>query len=558
MKRHSSDNSVGKDLKKGFRTIIILSFIIYVFLFFTIAIMYSNYKNLEHNSLTIVSDIATARSTNLYTQNAVYKMCLSQEEEQQKQFNAEADEYDIKLQKYIKEISDLMPQYKQEMSDIKKIQQEVFTYRSQAILLSSQERKQEAIELLENNYFAKMQDIDSIFEKITESTNQKLEQNMKTVEAGILFLVVFSILLIGIIIKYSMVKANRVVNGIQMPLDEVGRAMEEVYQGNLDFELHYQSDNELGKLSNRVRNTKVELKKYIKNIDKVLGELSNKNFAVSVDMEYKGMFKPIEHSMKEIISVLHNVLESIVNTSKLLNFSAKDTSEIAKEMLKGSNIQAKEMQELLEYIKNIAGDIAINANDSKEVYDFSEDVKLSIVQNEEKINNLVETMDQMIRSSNQIFEIITMIETIAEQTNLLSLNAAIEAARAGSAGTGFGVVASEIKKLANNTSEAAVRTKSLIDKSNKMVYDGNAKVREINDSLDKVKQTVQIVSSKTINVSDASKIQIDKLKNLEEVIDSVSTIVQNNLKLAQDVQNNSESLEQKSCELHDMLGMFQL
>ncbi|GEM_PF-6558264 len=558
MGKQIANDSVGKDLKKGFRTIIVLSFIIYVFLFFTITSMYFNYRKLENNSLSLVNHINTARNTSLYAQNAVYKMCLAQDEKQQKQFNEEADEYDIQLQKYLKSIVEMKPEYKKDMADIKKILQEVFTYRGQAILLSSQERKQDAIELLENNYFVKMQDIDKIFESVTKHTNQKLEQTIRTVEKGIVSLLIFTVLLIGIIIRYSMIKASKVIRSIQMPLEEVGHAMGEVYLGNLDYELHYHSDNELGLLAKRVTNTKEELKRYITNIDKVLGELSQKNFSVVVDIEYKGMFRPIEQSMKEIIHVLHNVLESMVNTSKLLTYSANDTSEIAHKMLQDSNLQATKMKELLAYLKVIGNDIEINATATKEIYQDSKDVKLLLASNEEKMIELVNSMTETLNSSNQIFEIITIIEEIADQTNLLSLNAAIEAARAGNAGSGFGVVAAEIKKLAESTSAAAVRTKNLIDKSNRMVYTGNEKVKEINDSLESVKTTVEVVTEKSIHAFDASKLQINKLNNLEEVIDSVSNVVQNNLQLATDVQHNSESLKQKSYELHDMLEMFQL
>ncbi|WP_192451602.1 methyl-accepting chemotaxis protein [Candidatus Galacturonibacter soehngenii] len=553
-----SKDSVEKDLKKGFRTIMILSFIVYVFMFFSITGMYYNYRKLENNSLSFVSYINTARNTSLYVQNTIYKMCLAQEEEQQKQFNEEANEYDIQLQKYLNLIVKIKPEYKKDMADIKKIQQEAFTYRGQAILLSSQERKQDAIELLEDNYFVKMQDIDNIFVSVTEQTNQKLEQTIRTVEKGIVSLLIFTVSLIGIIIRYSMIKASKVIRSIQVPLEEVGCAMEEVYQGNLDFELHYQSHNELGILANSVTNTKEELKRYISNIDKVLGELSQKNFSVLVDMEYKGMFKPIEQSMKEIIRVLHNVLESMVNTSKLLTESAKATNEIADNMLQDSNLQAAKMKELLTYLKVIGNDIEINAMDTKEIYQDSNNVKRLLESNEEKMNELVDAMTETLNSSDQIFEIITMIEAIAEQTNLLSLNAAIEAARAGNAGNGFGVVAAEIKKLAESTSIAAIRTKNLIDKSNQMVYVGNKKVKEINESLEFVKTTVEEVTKKSIHAFDTSKLQINKLKKLEDVIDSVSNVIQNNLVLASDIQYNSESLKKKSYELHDMLLMFRL
>lgn len=558
MSKQIAMESVGRDLKRGFRTIILLSLIIYIFLFLTIAGMYVQYLSLEKSSMTLVNYINNARNTSLYTQNAVYKMCLAQGDKQQKQFNEEADQYDILLQKYLKLVVEVKPEFKKDMAEIKKIQQEVFTYRGQAILLSGQERKQEAIELLENNYFVKMQEIDQIFEAVTDNTNQVLERTIQMVEKGIVSLLIFTIMLIGITIRYSMKKAGKVIKSIQIPLEEVGDAMKEVYLGNLDYELHYQSNNELGILANRVTDTKEELKRYITNIDKVLSQLSHKNFSVVVDIEYKGMFKSIEESMKEIICVLHHVLESMMNTSKLLTDSANNTSEIAHKMLLDSDAQAKKMQELLGYLKVIGSDIEINALDTKEIYQDSKDVKHLLASSEEKMVELVNTMTETLNSSNQIFEIITIIEEIADQTNLLSLNAAIEAARAGNAGSGFGVVAAEIKKLAGSTSAAAVRTKNLIDRSNQMVYEGNEKVNEINQSLERVKITVDEVTKKSIHAFDVSKLQINKLKHLEEEIDSVSKVVQTNLQLATHVQHNSESLKQKSYELHDMLELFQL
>lgn len=558
MKKRERKISVGKDLKKGFKTIIILFCIICILLFFTVANLFIHYRELKNSSFVIMNEVSMARNASLCTQNSVYKMCLSEEKDQQNQYSMEADEYDMLVQKYLKKIVDLMPEYKKNITEIKKIQQEALTFRSQAILLSSQDRKQEAIVLLENSYFDKMQNIDEIFLSITDNINIEIEKYVEGVEKNIAILLVFSLVLIGLTILYSTTKANKLIKSIQIPLEEVGNAMEEVYKGNLDFKLEYQSDNELGKLADIVRKTGEELKKYVQNIDSVLGELSNKNLDIKVEMEYKGMFNPIEQSMKEIISVLHNVIESIFNTSQMVSFSARDTSHIAREMSDGAGTQANAIEQLLAHIRTISNDVEKNADDTREVYEHSENVKESIISSEDKVASLVETMSDMLQSSQQIFEIISIIEEIAGQTNLLSFNAAIEAARAGSSGNGFTVVASEIKKLADSTSEAANRTKSLIDTSNKSVKEGNEKVKEICKSLEYVDSAVKIVSEKSINVSKASKAQAEALVELETTIQSISMVVQNNLESAKSVQLDSENLEQKSSELSDIMKKFNL
>lgn len=558
MKRRIAKMSVGRDLKKGFRMIIILFMFICVFLFFTVADMFLHYRELKNNSFAIVNDISMARSASLCIQNSIYKMCLSEDESQQNQFNAEADEYDMLVQKYLKAIVKLKPEYKANISEIKKIQQEAFTFRSQAILLSSQNRKQEAIDLLETNFFPKMQNIDDVFLSITDSINNELETYVESVERLVVILLIASILMIVVTIVYSVNKGNKLIKSIQIPLEEIGCAMEEVYIGNLEFDLAYHSENELGKLAERVRITGEGLKSYIKNIDSVLGELSQKNFDVKVEMEYKGTFRPIEHSMNEIIYVLHSVMESIFHTSQMVTSSASETNLIAKELSDGAVSQAGAIEKLITYIRTISNDVEQNAGNTSEVYEYSEKVKRTILSSEDKASSLVETMSEMMQSSQKIYEIISIIEEIAGQTNLLSFNAAIEAARAGSSGTGFSVVASEIKKLADSTSEAANRTKDLIHKSNKIVEEGNAKVKELCTSLGYVNGAVDVVSEKSIHVSNASKAQARTLIDLETTIQSISDVVQNNLEYAKDVQQNSENLEQKSNELSDILKTFQL
>jgi methyl-accepting chemotaxis protein len=558
VKKPETGISVGKDLKRGFRTIIILFLIIYGFLFIIVGNMYVHYRELKNESFVIVNDISMARSASLCIQNSVYKMCLAEDKEQQDHYNQEADEYDMLVQKYLKKIVKLMPQYKEDISEIKKIQQEAFTYRSQAILLSSQDRKQDAIDLLENNFFVKMQSIDEIFLNITTSINSEIEGYITKVEMFVALLLILSIIMIGITIFYSVTKGNKLIKGIQAPLDEIGNAMKEVYNGNLDFHLTFQSENELGKLAQRVRITGEELKKYIKNIDTVLGELSYRNFDVSVDMEYKGMFYPIEQSMKKIIHVLHEVMESISYTSHMVASSAQDTNHIARELSKGAVMQSASIDQLHGYIKDISSDAEENAENTKEVYEYSEKVKNTIVSSEAKATSLVETMSDMMMSSKRIYEIISIIEEIAGQTNLLSFNAAIEAARAGDTGNGFSVVASEIKKLADSTSEAANRTKNMIQKSNVIVQEGNEKVKELCVSLEYVKSAVEVVSEKSIIVTEASKSQAQILVELEATIQSISEVVQCNLEYANKVEDNSEKLQEKSSELSDMMKTFNL
>ena len=107
---------------------------------------------------------------------------------------------------------------------------------------------------------------------------------------------------------------------------------------------------------------------------------------------------------------------------------------------------------------------------------------------------MVDAMHRISEASEKISEIIVQIEDIASQTNLLSLNASIEAARAGDAGKGFAVVADQIRNLAEQSAKSAVDSKSLIETAINKVEEGSHNAIKASDSLKEVVDGVKLVA----------------------------------------------------------------
>jgi hypothetical protein len=144
-----------------------------------------------------------------------------------------------------------------------------------------------------------------------------------------------------------------------------------------------------------------------------------------------------------------------------------------------------------------------------------QDVNSAVTQGGDVIQRAVDAMDKIETSSRAIDSIITVIDGIAFQTNLLALNAGVEAVRAGDAGKGFNVVASEVRALAQRSAEAANEIKKLISSSSSHVETGVHLVREAGDSLHAILNKVAEISAVMDNLTASATEQAGTLRTID-------------------------------------------
>ena len=174
------------------------------------------------------------------------------------------------------------------------------------------------------------------------------------------------------------------------------------------------------------------------------------------------------------------------------------------------------------------------------------------------MGEMVQAMEKISSSSEEIGKIIATIENIAFQTNILALNAAVEAARAGSAGKGFAVVADEVRNLSAKSDEAAKATKELIDNSITSVREGGAIVGKVSEALQKTVDATEELKKSIGSIARAVADEAESISQVTEGIDQISSVVQTNSATSEQSAAASEELSSQATIMKSLMAKFKL
>ena len=321
-----------------------------------------------------------------------------------------------------------------------------------------------------------------------------------------------------------------------------------VYRGDMTVNLDYDTQDEFGKIANSYNDTLGKIRSITAEIQKIANELT--------------------HSA-ETMSTGVNESAQVVNS---IAVSINDIAELS--MSQNKNVDTA--SSALDNIVNSVNDVADLA---KQTADKANDVGTTVNQGIEGINVIVQHMDRietMVRTSadqvdtlghrsEEIGQIVETIVNISGQTNLLALNAAIEAARAGEHGRGFAVVAEEIRKLAENSQDAAQHIAELIGtiqeetkKAVEAMHNGNKGVRQgtdvVKDAMGEFSQVTGMVDSMVEQMAQVADHIRQVSAESNNVVEATSQVTNDSNKIASETQQVSAASEEQSATMHELAG----
>jgi methyl-accepting chemotaxis protein len=174
------------------------------------------------------------------------------------------------------------------------------------------------------------------------------------------------------------------------------------------------------------------------------------------------------------------------------------------------------------------------------------------------VTQVVSTMNDIHDSSKRIHDIIGVIDGISFQTNILALNAAVEAARAGEQGRGFSVVASEVRRLAGRSAEAAREISSLIGASVERIETGSLLVTEAGETMTEIVSSVQRVCDIVGAITAAAADQSHGISEVNTAVVQLDQMTQQNATLVDQSAAAAASLREQARHLAELVGRFKL
>jgi len=366
---------------------------------------------------------------------------------------------------------------------------------------------------------------------------------------------IVALIIFGIVLLYII---YRIIKNSLRPITYITAGAAELEKGNLKINIDVDTNDELGRLAKGINHISETMNNYVQDISQQLSSMASNNMDIEIKQKYIGDFIPIQTSIEQIAESLNETLHRITVSADDVASGSVSVSDGAQILSKGALEQESAIEELAVSIESLSDDVKANADDAQKMSLIVKEVGENIKISNEEMEQLVNAMADIRTSSAGIEQILKTIGEIARQTNLLSLNASIEAARAGLAGKGFAVVADEIRNLAEKSGEALQQTSELIENSFESVKRGTNIADETAKSLLAVVEGAKEISGSVDKISIASQNQKRALDELIKSIDLIAEVVQSNTNAVQESVSTSEKLSEQSKLLHRLINKFHL
>jgi methyl-accepting chemotaxis protein len=319
---------------------------------------------------------------------------------------------------------------------------------------------------------------------------------------------------------------------------------------------------------------------------KVLEQLAQGDLSVRMNGDYQGDYSKIKESINKMAESFSDALSDVTAAAHATASASNEISSSAEQMAAGAQEQSSQTSEVAAAVEQMAKTIIETTRNSGQASEAAKNagaiakeggiVVGMTIDGMQRIAEVVKqsavTVQALGQSSNQIGEIIQVIDDIADQTNLLALNAAIEAARAGEQGRGFAVVADEVRKLAERTTKATKEIATMIKQIQKdtesaviSMTEGTAEVEKGRELADKAGQSLkQIITGaqEVVDVSSqvaaASEEQSSAAEQISKNIEAITNVTQESAAGTQQIARAAEDLNRLTTNLQELLGQFKI
>ena len=374
--------------------------------------------------------------------------------------------------------------------------------------------------------------ISSQYQSIAEDASGQLEQL-------ILILLVVCILGALVVLGVAVFYGNRSARQISKPVTAVAEWSERLSLGadQVKFDAHMLAENKDNEIGSMIRSFQKMVESIQENV-RVVQRLAQGDMTVFVNVRSK------EDTLTKVGLSVASGSRQIADANQILADTAMQ--------------QTAAVQELTDAMEETRGLVRQNCQETEHATEISQSIRQDVQHSNEKMAQLVQSVDDINESSHKIANVIKLIDNIAFQTNILALNAAVEAARAGEAGKGFAVVADEVRMLALKSAEAANDSKSLIEATIQATEDGSKISAEAFETFQHIVNDLDQITGIVANMADSSARQENAISNIHTQIERIQNSITSNAAVSEEAVATSNEMRDDAKLLEDEMNRFNL
>ncbi|UIJ83226.1 methyl-accepting chemotaxis protein [Rhizobium leguminosarum] len=289
-----------------------------------------------------------------------------------------------------------------------------------------------------------------------------------------------------------------------------------------------------------------------------LGRLARGDISRTIATPFFGRLEQLRNDFNSSLLRLQETIDQIRTNTRMIEGNAGQMDLAANDLARRTEQQAVALEEIAAAIEEITTTVRSSAACADDAHQIITDTKQVADSSSQVVASAIDAMSKIEAASDEIVQIIGVIDEIAFQTNLLALNAGIEAARAGEAGKGFAVVAQEVRDLAQRSSEAGQRIKQLIGRSRAEITAGARVVRETSEVLEGISTRVVTASEQMEVIARSSREQYNALHEVNSSVNRMDQMTQQNAAMVEETSAATKELADETRILLQLIDQFQL
>lgn len=332
----------------------------------------------------------------------------------------------------------------------------------------------------------------------------------QTIVVSLSMLIIFGILLWMI----NRLVDDKIVQGI----NRISNSMHEIARGNFSITVNEQGNPEFTMLSDSINRMVEGIQQSMRENDSLLEQQKQ-------DMEHNQL-----------------MIQNVQNACRDLNNVSGETLDNAENIFNGTGEQERAVEDLKQTMNQLTEELNNSVNATAAVTAATGTTSDKILQTQSRMELLKDSMQKISDMSIEIEKIIGEINSIAQQTNMLSLNASIEAARAGDMGKGFAVVAKQVGELATRSAQAARETSELIMNSINAVEDGRAITDQTVEAFGIVVENIEHTDHDIARITNMVRQNVDIVSHAVSQIERISNVVEENVRISQNTKQVSSNM----------------